>query len=319
MKNKQYLFLFSLLAVSQILFSQQSVPKNITAEDYISLYKDIAIKKMLEYKIPASITLAQGLLESANGNSKLAVEANNHFGIKCHKEWNGEKFYQDDDEKNECFRKYVTAEESFNDHSLFLTTRSRYQNLFKLEINDYKAWAQGLKDAGYATNPNYAQLLITRIEKFELYKFDLMNGINVITTPEETKITKEIRKESYGKEPDEFFIGASHRKLLLNNRVKYIKAKKGDNIKDLTSDLDMFEWQIIKYNDLTKTDTINEGAIIYIQPKRRKGEKDFHLVEKGETIRSISQKYAVKIKCICKKNELQSSSELIEGQKILLR
>ncbi len=140
--------------------------------DYIGTYKDISIRKMEEYNIPASITLAQGILESGNGLSELTRKANNHFGIKCHSGWTGKKVYHDDDRRNECFRKYPTAEGSFNDHSLFLTTRGRYEFLFDLRPDDYKAWAKGLKKAGYATDRKYPRKLISFIENFELYKYD---------------------------------------------------------------------------------------------------------------------------------------------------
>jgi flagellum-specific peptidoglycan hydrolase FlgJ len=140
--------------------------------NYIETYKGIAIEKMVEYKIPASITLAQGIFESACGTSRLATEGNNHFGIKCHKEWQGDTIKHDDDALQECFRKYNGAEESYNDHSLFLTSRPRYAKLFTLNIMDYKAWANELKAAGYATNPQYADRLISLIERFDLAKQD---------------------------------------------------------------------------------------------------------------------------------------------------
>ena len=146
--------------------------QRMTTEEYIAQYKDVAIKKMREYKIPASITLAQGILESGSGNSRLARKANNHFGIKCHKEWHGKKFYMDDDEKHECFRKYPKAADSYRDHSKFLTQRGRYTFLFQYDITDYKKWAYGLKKAGYATNPKYPRLLIKIIEKYHLDQCD---------------------------------------------------------------------------------------------------------------------------------------------------
>ncbi len=161
------LYLILLLALPVALTAQR-----ITPEEYIQTYKDIAMREMRDHKIPASITLAQGLLESGAGNSALAREAKNHFGIKCHKGWEGDTYIMDDDEKNECFRKYDNAEESFVDHSLFLTTRSRYAALFDLDITDYEGWARGLKAAGYATNPKYAQLLIDRIKLYDLAKYD---------------------------------------------------------------------------------------------------------------------------------------------------
>ena len=139
---------------------------------YIDIYKEIAIKKMVEYKIPASITLAQGIFESGAGTSRLATEGNNHFGINCHKEWEGDTIAHDDDDLQECFRKYREAEESYNDHSLFLISRPRYENLFTLEIMDYKSWANELKAAGYATNPMYADRLINLIERYDLARQD---------------------------------------------------------------------------------------------------------------------------------------------------
>jgi len=152
-----------------LLFAQYS---EADIYNYIETYKGIAIQKMAEYKIPASVTLAQGIFESACGTSRLATEANNHFGIKCHKEWQGDTIKHDDDALQECFRRYKEVEESFNDHSLFLTSRPRYANLFKLDVMDYKAWANGLKAAGYATNPQYADKLIGLIERFDLAKQD---------------------------------------------------------------------------------------------------------------------------------------------------
>ena len=147
------------------------IPVIKTTEDYIEYYSEIAMDEMKQYKIPASITLAQGILESGSGKGTLATKANNHFGIKCH-DWNGPKVYHDDDKKQECFRKYSSPEFSFRDHSIFLTGRDRYSSLFKLKRDDYKSWAKGLKKAGYATDKKYAQKLIDLIERYELYRYD---------------------------------------------------------------------------------------------------------------------------------------------------
>ena len=173
-----------LILISGLIFTQQlsQAAKNST-QDYIEQWKITAIEQMNEHQIPASITLAQGILESANGNSPLAKKANNHFGIKCHKSWDGGTFFQDDDLKNECFRSYDNAAQSYDDHSAFLTGRSRYAKLFDLKITDYKGWAKGLKSAGYATNPKYAHLLIDIIEKFDLDKYDKMSYCLLYTSP----------------------------------------------------------------------------------------------------------------------------------------
>ena len=163
-----------------------------TTEDYIANFSDIAKVEMRKYKIPASITLAQGILESASGKGRLAVEANNHFGIKCH-DWTGETILHDDDASQECFRKYKHANESFEDHSKFLTTRSRYSGLFKLDEDDYEAWAKGLRAAGYATDKKYPEKLISLIERFQLYKYDE----EVLGTPtkKKTKSSDQITHE----------------------------------------------------------------------------------------------------------------------------
>jgi len=162
-----FFFLFSLSPF--FLFAQYT---EVDIRNYIETYKEIAIQKMIEHKIPASITLAQGIFESGSGTSRLAREANNHFGIKCHRGWEGETIKHDDDEAQECFRKYSAVEDSFNDHSLFLTTRQRYAKLFKLDIMDYKGWAHELRAAGYATNPKYPERLISLIERFDLARHD---------------------------------------------------------------------------------------------------------------------------------------------------
>jgi len=169
MKFRILFFSFFLL-ITHYLAAQQLVNSDYGA--YIAKYKSIAIREMKIYKIPASITLAQGMIESGCGKSKLAINTMNHFGIKCQNDWPGDTYLYDDDEKNECFRKYNSVDESYRDHSLFLTTRSRYAALFTLPLNDYKGWAYGLKKAGYATNPDYANILIRLIETNKLYLFD---------------------------------------------------------------------------------------------------------------------------------------------------
>ena len=162
MKVKTFLFLM----LSPFFVLGQN--KSNSTQDYINTYTKIAIEQEKQYGIPACITLAQGILESGSGRSRLATEANNHFGIKCHNDWKGKKIYKDDDKQNECFRVYDNAEQSYIDHSLFLVGKKRYAELFKLKITDYKGWAKGLKQAGYATNPKYPQLLIDIIELYDL-------------------------------------------------------------------------------------------------------------------------------------------------------
>jgi hypothetical protein len=154
-----------------LLLSFTSFSQTLT-NDYINDYKDLAVEEMKLYNIPASITLSQGILESSNGESMLATKANNHFGIKCHSSWQGDRVFHDDDEKGECFRKYNNVEDSYRDHSLFLANSSRYSFLFDIPIQNYKSWAKGLKKAGYATNPKYSKLLINIIKRYNLDQYD---------------------------------------------------------------------------------------------------------------------------------------------------
>jgi len=297
-----FLFFFNIsAALSQV---------QLTIEQYISLYKDIAIAHMATYKIPASIKLAQAILESSSGNSELAIKGNNHFGIKCHNDWEGEKIYKDDDAKHECFRKYKDPKESFNDHSIFLTSRNRYKFLFELDIRDYKAWAKGLKEAGYATNSKYPDLLINIIEKYNLNKYDssstAISDVSIINKPAE--------------ETNGISSTKTKREILTNNRVKYIIVRKGDTFLSLASELRMGAWQLYLYNDLTKNDHLKEGQVIYLQPKRRRShEHKQHITKGGETIYDVSQKYAVKIKHIYRLNpDLHPDGDLEVGQVIRL-
>ena len=288
------------------VYSQaQPADRRITREEYIEKYKDDAIREMMKSGVPASITLAQGILESGDGNSPLAIYAKNHFGVKCHKGWTGESMRLDDDEKNECFRKYESVYESFSDHSDFLVTRSRYDFLFDLKITDYKGWAKGLKKAGYATNPKYANLLIMLIEKNDLSRYD-----NYAKVPPR-KITKKRNPKALATK--------NFRTIKLHNRIKYIRAKKGDTFYKITQDFDMNLWQVFKYNDLNKSDILKVGDIIYLQPKRNKGREKLHVVKKGETMRGISQLYGVKLKKLYKKNKMFVGTQPNVGDEIILK
>lgn len=257
--------------------------------------------------IPASITLAQGILESADGNSALAKYANNHFGIKCHG-WDGASFIQDDDEKNECFRKYESADASFNDHSEFLTGRSRYSDLFELELTDYEGWAHGLKAAGYATNPQYGYLLIAIIEDNELYQYDQLSTVDTWYIPEDDDIEL----------PEELELVV--RDIMVHpNDIDYIIASEGDTPYSLARDLDMWVSQIYKYNELSEGDILSPGDVIYLQPKRNKAQEDYHTVLEGETMYSISQKYGIKLEKLYDKNLMEYGTEPAVGQVLHLR
>jgi LysM repeat protein len=295
-------FLFFLYGFSQ----GQPAERRITRIEYIDTYKDDAIREMLKSGVPASITLAQGILESGDGNSPLAVYAKNHFGVKCHKGWTGESMKLDDDEKNECFRKYESVYESYRDHSDFLVTRSRYDFLFDLKVTDYKGWAKGLKKAGYATNPKYANLLIMLIEQHDLNQYD-----NYAKAPPK-KPTKNKTSAVLAAQKNNYIIK-------LHNNIKYVIAKKGDTFYGIANTFDMNIWQIHKYNDYNKNDVLKIGEVIYLQPKRNKAAEDYHIVRAGETMRSISQLYGVKLKKLYKKNSMIMGTQPNVGEKIFLK
>ena len=300
-----------------LLVAFNGLSQKQTPEQYIAKWKDVAIKEMNDHQVPASITLAQGLLESGSGNSNLAKLANNHFGIKCHSAWKGETYYQDDDEKDECFRKYKSASESFKDHSLFLK-KKRYENLFSLKITDYKGWAKGLKKAGYATNPKYPKLLISLVERYDLAQYDNVKAIPNTPTPPITQLPDSIKKEP---SPiiEEIKFSNKHAISKTANQVPYITIKKGDTYKKIEKEIGIRKWQIAKYNDLSKSHTLTAGERIFIKPKRCKSKEEFHFVRAGQTMRDISQLYGVKLKKLYKRNRLDEGSVPKEGQKIYLR
>ena len=319
MRKLYLLFLFLPLA---------SNAQRITPEDYIETYKDIAMQEMREHKIPASITLAQGLLESGAGNSALAREAKNHFGIKCHKGWEGDTYIMDDDEKNECFRKYDNAEESFRDHSEFLCGRSRYAALFELKITDYEGWAKGLKAAGYATNPKYAQLLIDRIKLYDLTKYDQIalgervdDNLLPDIAPED-----ELLELAYSPSDRSAFelvdMTEGKRFIYENNKVRFIFAKEGETPDQIAETCGIKVKKLCEYNLLKRPDEMvfHSGDVVYISRLRNSNWKaKKHFVEQGETLRDIALRYAVKPEKILKKNNLDEGERLSVGQEIWLR
>ena len=319
--NKFYKSIISFVVVTVILSLSTNVFSQITREEYIKKHKALAISEMERFNIPASITMAQALLESDNGNSKLASRANNHFGIKCHNSWKGKKFHQDDDAKDECFRKYKTVKESFRDHSEFLQ-KERYSDLYKLDKTNYKGWARGLKKAGYATNSRYPQLLISIIEENDLNKLDLITKRDANKKkPKEKKKRKEKEKKVKTNTNDKTINIKSTHQIRLNNRVKYIMTEDGDNLEELNKELNLLSWQLAKYNEITLETILNPGSIIYLQPKRNKAEtgKNIHHVIYGESMYEISQKYAVKLNKLLEINLMIEGSEPKEGDIIYLR
>ncbi|CAN5373315.1 glucosaminidase domain-containing protein [soil metagenome] len=299
--------IFLIFPLNVSLYAQPSERK-YTPADYIEKYRDDAVREMQMFKVPASITMAQGMLESDNGNSALAVYANNHFGIKCHTDWTGDTYTADDDAQNECFRKYPSVYESFADHSKFLKNRDRYAALFNLKVTDYKGWAKGLKAAGYATDPRYAERLIDIIERYKLYAYDKEQAIPIVSNDPKNNSNQQ-----------NVSISVSRREVFLNNKIKYIIVKPGDSFMKIAKELDMGVWQLYKYNDLNKNAALTPGQLLYIQPKKRKSKEATHLVKPGESIYDISQQYGVKVKFLYKYNNLPAGAQPKAGENLLLR
>lgn len=294
-----------------------------TVAAYLKEYSDLAISEMKRTGVPASITLAQGIIESDYGRSRLATEANNHFGIKCHSDWKGRKIYHDDDRRNECFRKYNRVEESYFDHSDFLKNGSRYSSLFELRVSDYKGWAKGLKKAGYATNPKYAVMLINLIEENGLYIYDNAKYTSGGSNERRSDPVKEIKVENLKEDSDDIdnFVVRADSRILSNNRIQYILIREGDTYQSLTNKFDLLSWEIIRYNELDDNAELVPGQMIYLQPKRNKAEagNDYHTLKDGETMYRVSQQYGIKLKILYEKNRLEYGTEPPVGTELWLR
>lgn len=313
MKRSYFLCLFLILTglVSCRVNRPVITPSSGTASagDYIQRYKDLAVSEMIRSGVPASITLAQGMIESDYGRSTLARTANNHFGIKCH-DWEGPSVRHHDDKRNECFRKYARPEDSFTDHSDFLRNRSRYGFLFELPVTDYKGWARGLKKAGYATAPHYADMLIRKIEEYNLHYYDHMSstaqnrpgtqsafrtdkvvqssavsGRQANSSTDSVKetgamqtaslpegLTRELKekKEVVPVINDNFTVQIHEQRILVNNGLQYIIVKEGETINMIEKDYGLFRWEIQRFNDLKDNFEPEAGQMLYIQPKRNK-------------------------------------------------
>ena len=295
-----------------------------TAKEYIDTYSDLAVSEMRRTGVPASITLAQGMLESGYGKSSLATEANNHFGVKCHDNWDGPTVRHTDDRRNECFRKYRNPAESFRDHSDFLRNTPRYSFLFDLDIADYKGWARGLKKAGYATNPNYSDMLI---EKIEQYGLDIYDNPSAKTSKITASPSPEIKEDSSRKNDNGIIIPESpgsispRARVQENNRIQFVIVNEKDTKSSIEKELNLLGWELQRYNELDPGFTLSPGQMLYLQPKRDKAEpgKEIHIAKEGETMYLISQKYGIKLKQLYLMNRMEQGREPAVGQKIWLR
>lgn len=283
------IFLFSISSMA----SWAQMRWNQTYQLYINQYKDLAIREMLQYRIPASITLAQAVFESGAGRSRLARLGNNHFGIKCH-DWTGRTIAEDDDALGECFRAYDHPLQSFEDHSKFLVSSSRYRRLFSLSIQDYRGWAHGLKACGYATNPRYAYKLIELIELYKLYVYDSARSYDHAMV--EYSGNQTIVNQAKPLHPIAIF-----------NKNYYIRARRGDTFKLIGEEIGVSYKKIAKYNERDKDDALTEGEIIFLKKKRKRAPKAFknrpHVVKNGESLYIIAQIYGMRLSSLYKLND----------------
>ena len=311
--------LFAILVVLLSALCMADTPQR----SYIEKYSDLAVEEMYRTGVPASITLAQGLLESGNGLSELAVKGNNHFGIKCHNTWTGAKVYHDDDRKGECFRKYDNPEESFRDHSDFLRYRDRYKFLFDYEPTDYKSWAYGLKAAGYATDPKYPEKLIRLIEEHELYLYDTMQAVSgeevAQQIPQSPAQLEQARPLTDGQ--CEVFRFALSRQMYSQNGVPFVYAEEGETYESIARSYRLFHKEILKFNDLKEDAELLPGTVVYLQKKKKASHPglDRYVVEEGQTLWEISQRFAVRMKDLCRLNGIEEGCVLREGDVLQLR
>lgn len=303
----QLLIFISFLFISTSLFGQSSVR---TYEIYIEKYSDLAVEHMERYKIPASITLAQGILESGAGMSDLARSSNNHFGIKCHRGWSGGRVFAADDTPNDCFRSYRNVEDSYQDHSEFLVGSSRYSNLFKLSITDYKSWARGLQQSGYATDRAYANKLIKLIEDYELYRFD------------DRKYRKDVsRKQRAALRNSEASVATWNHQPYITHGLVYVIAVDGDTFGSISNEFGFKEEDLLKYNEVPADFPLSDGDIVYFQKKKKRADKgyEYHTVQVGESMYSISQKYGIQLRNLYRLNKKNYEYIPEEGDMLKLR
>ncbi len=306
----------------------------ISREEYIERYKSIAVAQMERYGIPASITMAQGILESDSGNSRLSLESNNHFGIKCKKNWTGPRVYHDDDEKDECFRAYESVEASYHDHAVFLDTQPRYDSLFAYPSTDYKSWARGLKAAGYATAPDYAQRLIRIIEYYNLHLLDSPTDGERLYAASKGKTLEESSRSAsqsslaiggYLIDPDNYRVTINSHEgynVYTTNGVHYVLAKEDDSYENIGSKFRLSAGNLRKFNDVKGRRTRPaHGEVVFIERKKKAwdGNARHHLCRQGETAASVAQSYGIRTRSLEKLNGLKSGAVLAAGQELRIK
>ncbi len=327
---KRCLLIFLTMLMGLVALSD--TPQN----EYIKKYAPIAVSEMHRSGIPASITLAQGILESRSGLSSLAADGNNHFGIKCHRNWKGKTMRVNDDAPNECFRVYKNAEDSFRDHSDFLRYQDRYKGLFELKPTDYKGWARGLKKAGYATDPKYAEKLIKIIEDYQLYKYDTGSSASssssataaAVAVPEsplklEKKAQVEVKNPVRRSQAAETYSFRLDRKVYKKNGILCVYAEPEDSFESIALEFNLFQKEILRYNDLTQARPLKIGEVVYLKMKKRQAPYGLPMYvadDKPLTLWQISQRFGLRMKFLLKWNPgLTEDYRPVEGDVIYLK
>lgn len=306
-----------LLVISLCVFLSLDISaQRLSPEQYIATYKDLAIREMKRMGVPASITLAQGLLETEGGNSALLLKSNNHFGIKCKSSWTGESVSHDDDAAGECFRVYKNAEDSYRDHSNFLKGNDRYAFLFKLDPADYKGWAYGLKKAGYATNPNYPQILINNIEKYKLQQYSL-EALSDVPVFDATKYTNDPEVKSVM--PDEESNSSSTNQEITINGCKALRASKGTSLLAIATLYNIPLSKLLEFNDLQNAGLLPKNQFIFLQKKQIKGDSKIYVAQRDESLYDISQKNGIQLKNLQAYNSTDNLNVLKEGALVNLQ
>lgn len=334
---------FAILLLSFQGFSQSD---RLRIDAYVNQYKDLAMAEMVRTGVPASITLAQGILETAGGQSDLASKGNNHFGIKCKNDWKGESMFHDDDAKNECFRKYASADDSYKDHSDFLKFRPNYAFLFKLDATDYEGWAKGLKRAGYATSSTYSQAIIKMIVENDLQQYSLAvlqrqdnkdEEILALNDNTSTGLSLEAADDVQAEETIVLTAAATAAPIVLMqqpnkipqnypantvftiNDVKVIYVQAGTSLLALANNYNTALKKLMDYNDLDETEILATNQLIFLEKKPKKGIKAIHIVEENETLHDIAQKEGIQLAVIMEYNNLKKGMQPATGERIYLK
>ena len=323
MKKHKLLFTFLFALAGNLVFAQSSE----TVRSYILRFKDIAIAEEIRTGVPAAITLAQGIHETGAGTSDLVLASNNHFGIKCKGEWTGATVYHDDDAKGECFRKYDDPVDSYKDHSDFLKNRPYYASLFKLDPTDYKAWAFGLKKAGYATNPKYAQILIKLIEDYDLEDYTLIALNKNAPAGDNNATWVSAGTDKTGTETTPTFVATPLVQKTVNypsgvfriNETSVIFVSKGTAYLKIADENNISISRLFEFNYMKPADVAAKDGLMFLQRKRKQGANEFHIVAEGETVHDISQMEGIRIENLMEMNFLKAGMQPEVGERLYLQ